>query len=153
MLRHNIIRTTLVLFLCSFTINASRCDKQTTANNEPKTVAELLTLAGNTKRELRDENHRDAGTGISAQTDADLTRALLKANRVYKEYVESEKERLTTNPSGQPDSQKLMALHVALFALENPDNFSVTNPRAREAWLTLAPLIERIVNSLQSASP
>lgn len=108
-----------------------------------KTVADYLTEAGKVKRQLHSE-------GLTTpQQDAGITRALLKANESYSDYIKSEKMRLANNPNALPDSNKVMALHVALQALKNPVNFGITDANVTTIWLALAPVLDTLLSRIQ----
>jgi hypothetical protein len=101
-------------------------------------VADILTSAGNVKRTLREQNRTNPATGISAQTDYDISAKLLKANRAYKSFVEDELARLAANPDAQPNPdarrQALAALVAALRDLEDPSILGIKNENSQKIW-------------------
>lgn len=101
-------------------------------SEQPRTVADILTAAGNAKRALRAENV------ITAQNDYDISYRLAEANRSYKAFVTDELARLAATGTDAPDpnarSAALKQLAVQLRALRDPGVLGVKSETARKRW-------------------
>jgi hypothetical protein len=97
---------------------------------QPKTVADILTSAGNTKRELRARNE------ITAQQDYDISAKLLEANRAYKKFVEDELTRLNTNSAADPSARQeaIRSLTVSLRSIQDPSVLGIKSANGQALW-------------------
>lgn len=124
----------LVLVLVILSIAAGPCSSK----NQPRTVADILTTAGNVKRQLRERDRQVPGTGISAQADYDISAKLVKANLAYKSFIEDEQARLAADPNAQPNpdarKQILTTLIAALKDLQDPSILGIRSANAQKVW-------------------
>lgn len=101
-------------------------------SEQPRTVADILTSAGNIKRALRAENI------ITAQNDYDISYRLAEANRSYKAFIDDELRRLAATGSTVPDpnarSAALQQLATQLRALRDPGVLGIKSETARKRW-------------------
>lgn len=101
-------------------------------SEQPRTVADILTAAGNTKRALRAENI------ITAQNDYDISYQLAEANRSYKAFITDELGRLAATGSDTPDPNArraaLRQLATHLRALRDPSVLGIKSETARKRW-------------------
>lgn len=98
---------------------------------QPKTVADILTAAGNTKRELRARNE------ITPQQDYDISAKLIEANRAYKSFVEDELTRLNNNSAAPDPSARqaaIRALTVSLRSIQDPSVLGIKSANAQALW-------------------
>lgn len=98
---------------------------------QPKTVADILTAAGNTKRELRARNE------ITAQQDYDISAKLLEANRAYKKFVEDELTRLNSNSAAADPSARqeaIRSLTVSLRSIQDPAVLGIKSANGQALW-------------------
>lgn len=99
---------------------------------QPKTVADILTAAGNTKRELRSRNE------ITAQQDYDISAKLAEANRAYKAFVEDELARLANSNVATPDPSArqaaIRALTTSLKSIQDPSALGIKSASAQKLW-------------------
>lgn len=101
-------------------------------NEQPRTVADILTSAGQAKRDLR------AQGAITAQTDYDISFKLAEANRAYKNFINDELARLAATGTDAPDpnrrSAALRELASVLRGLENPEALGIKSADAQKTW-------------------
>lgn len=101
-------------------------------SDQPRTVADILSSAGNIKRQLRAENI------ITPQNDYDISFRLAEANRSYRTFIEDEIQRLASTGSTVPDpntrSAALRQLATQLRALRDPSVLGIKSETARKRW-------------------
>lgn len=99
---------------------------------QPKTVADILTALGNTKRDLRARNE------ITAQQDYDISAKLLEANRAYKGFVTDELARLSNSNSTAPDPSArqaaIRALLTSLRSIQDPTVLGIKSANGQKLW-------------------
>jgi hypothetical protein len=101
-------------------------------SEQPRTVADILTSAGNIKRTLRAENV------ITPQNDYDISYRLAEANRSYRAFIDDELRRLAATGTDAPDpnarSAALRQLATQLRALRDPGVLGIKSEGARKRW-------------------
>lgn len=126
--RHQLARQLALLLLLTLVATGyGPCS----GKQQPKTVADILTAAGNTKRELR------ARGEITPQQDYDISAKLLEANRAYKAFVEDELARIGAN-AGTPDPSArqaaIRALTTSLRSIQDPAVLGIKSANAQSLW-------------------
>lgn len=115
---------------------------------QPKTVADILTGLGNTKRELRARNE------ITAQQDYDISAKLVEANRAYKSFVEDELKRLATSGGTAPDPSArqaaVRALVTSLRSIQDPGTLGIKSDRARTLWRESVAGLNTVIAGLEA---
>lgn len=100
--------------------------------DQPRTVADILSTAGNVKRSLRAENL------ITPQNDYDISYKLAEANRSYRAFINDELARLAATGTDEPDpnarSAALRQLATQLRALRDPGVLGIKSENARKRW-------------------
>lgn len=123
-----------LLILSTAAYGPPACDR----SKQPKTVADILVGAGNAKRSLRERDRQQPGSGISAQTDYDISYQLAEANRAYRAFVTDELQRLAATGATGPDpnarSAALKQLATHLKALNDPSVLGIKSENARKVW-------------------
>lgn len=99
---------------------------------QPRTVAEILTALGDTKRDLR------ARSEITAQQDYDISYRLAEANRSYRAFINDELARLAATGTNAPDPNArraaLRQLATQLRALRDPGVLGIKSEGSRRLW-------------------
>lgn len=143
--------TALVLLL---TTTAAYGPPACDSKQQPLTVADILTRAGNVKRELRERERQVPGTGISAQTDYDISEKLLAANRAYRRFIDDELARLAASGGTAPDPSArraaINALVSALRSLENPGVLGIKSANAQKLWREAITTLNTIITGLEA---
>lgn len=131
--RRKLTLAALALLVVS-TAAVGPCDR----SSQPRTIADILVAAGNVKRDLRERDRQSPGTGISAQTDYDISYRLAESNRAYRAFVTDELQRLASTGATGPDpnvrSAALRQLATHLRALDDPGVLGIKSDSARKAW-------------------
>lgn len=125
--RYTIHQLALILLIALVATGYGPCS----GKQQPKTVADILTAAGNTKRELRARNE------ITAQQDYDISAKLLEANRAYKAFVEDELARIGSNTSAPDPSARqaaIRALTTSLRSIQDPSALGIRSANAQTLW-------------------
>lgn len=122
--------------------------------NQPLTVADVLTRAGNVKRELRERERQVPGTGISAQTDYDISAKLLAANQAYKRFIDDELARLAASGGTAPDPSArraaINALVSSLRSLQDPAELGIKSANAQKLWRDAITTLNTIIAGLEA---
>jgi hypothetical protein len=122
------LRLALVLLLATVGFGYGPCS----GKQQPKTVADILSAAGNTKRDLRSRDE------ITAQQDYDISAKLAEANRAYKAFVNDELARLANSNSTAPDpaarQEAIRALTTSLKSIEDPSALGIKSANAQKLW-------------------
>ena len=113
---------------------------------QPKTVADVLTELGNTKRQLKSSGE------ISAQTDLDISRKLDAANRAYKKFVDDELARLANGGTVDPSvrTQALNELTSVLSGLKDPAVLGIKSAKGQKLWIASVGSLQTILAGLQA---
>jgi hypothetical protein len=118
----------LILLLSLVSLAYGPCS----GKQQPKTVADILTSAGNVKRDLRARNE------ITAQQDYDISAKLLEANRAYRAFVTDELARIGTNGNTAPDPSArqaaVRALLTSLKSIQDPVALGIKSANAQKLW-------------------
>lgn len=137
------IATLALLLLATAAAGPPACDR----SQQPRTVADILGAAGNTKRALR------AANAITPQNDYDISYRLAEANRSYKEFINDELARLAATGTDAPDpsarSAALKQLATQLRALRDPSVLGIKSDSARKTWVEALAGIGTVIDGIE----
>lgn len=115
--------------------------------DQPRTVADILTSAGNAKRSLRAQGQ------ISAQADYDISAKLADANRAYKTFINDELARLAATGATTPDpntrSAALHELATVLRSLEDPTALGIKSADAQKTWRLAITSLDTVITGIE----
>lgn len=138
-----------LLVLSTAAVGPPACNRE----DQPRTVADILVGAGNAKRDLRERERQQPGTGISAQADYDISYRLAEANRAYRAFVTDELARLAATGATGPDpnarSAALKQLATHLRALNDPGVLGIKSDGARKVWRESIAGISTVIEGIE----